>query len=761
MSPRGEKAPAEEIRPSQDDSVSRDSPHPGEDGTAGSDAPKSPPASRSSASKTKTRSTPRKRAASRKKTGTGKAARRKSTRASSENTKTTPAAPDSANGSETDASRVVPQPGAPTPFGPGPDWEPDPDAPVFKDTLTLQLPFMADLTADGSAPRQEPGIDDPETARRELEDALPAWTAGEALAKKPFRKRADAKGDSAQDDSPRPLTPGELRLAEVELKEAIESLIDPKFRFNIAGREFTASEDGLEFFDEKVLVLLKDFFQLLVRRSNQRLDDFILRKKLRLLWARLRRRSHEAEAIANEVPFLPLEIALVNVKGQVLASASRNSRDAKLPILLKSAPPSFFSLAGGSAGFRRRPKRIKTRFSSKLALLVDANNTARKNYVVCRGSGFALAATVQGIAPRRFRQRLRLTLMAIQQGLAKDPAGSSGTVNAGRKEILTRYMQELVSLPNRHLVSPTRWIQAAGIAAVVLMLAAVVGSAFSLWHLYRWNGVVDAMKRTPGIEISQASAFSRPPAIIGLRDEFAVDPLTIVQQEGFFADELALNFSPYHSPHPVIAKRRARAALQAPEGITLRFEDDRIVATGAAHGNWLRASEKIKATLPPGLTLELSGVTNLDLESCRTSARQLIAQRIAFDSGDSLKPVILPDDLRKTADLILNLQQDAAVAEIPIAIRILGRYANPTEPFDARHLGIAQDRAEHARNLILAEESAIDPLALVPLGDRPVDTTDPDAARRNQSVEFIVRLEDEWITSGGPAANISAARVAK
>lgn len=78
----------------------------------------------------------------------------------------------------------------------------------------------------------------------------------------------------------------------------------------------------------------------------------------------------------------------------------------------------------------------------------------------------------------------------------------------------------------------------------------------------------------------------------GLRDPDADDPLQVLRDAGFDPARAALRWEPIRGFAPALVARRAARLLEAPQGLTFRVENDRLIAQGFAPPGWIAAARE-------------------------------------------------------------------------------------------------------------------------------------------------------------------------
>ena len=556
-----------------------------------------------------------------------------------------------------------------------------------------------------------------------LDIELPAWSAEE-----PARDIDDGSREG--------------RLARIELKDAIESLIDPKFRVNIAGREFAEAVKESKNLEHDMLTVVGDVFKLLVRSVNNHIDRIVRNKPLRILWARICRRHDVLESLLKEIPFMVREAILVAPDGSIAVGVKRLTGDAKLSELLASGGNTREAAPTG----RRAERNAAAKSFSKLAIVAASTKSAHHSVAYATGSRFALAASVQGIATKQFSARLRLAVQDIENYL-KQASKATGRLTASNTRRIRRNLNEILDLSGVRLEAPFPWVQSFAFLAILGVAGLFALATYGSWKEARWEQLITEIESINGIDVASTSANTTPRLIAGFRDVLAEDPTHLIELNGFRSGEVELSLFPFRSPDPSIVLKRVRKLLNPPETVTLKLVQGTVYASGSAPHLWVNHCEQLRPYLLPQTQLDLSRIVDVTLLSCRSSAEKLLAHRFDFDPENRTVIIARESELESTTAMILDLQEAAEAAEAELEIRLVGRHI-ANEPVEIENLRIGRERAEYARDLVLAREPSIKTVTLRPLAERPLLETALNAHRRNHAVEFAVKLNGEDLLPG-------------
>lgn len=128
-------------------------------------------------------------------------------------------------------------------------------------------------------------------------------------------------------------------------------------------------------------------------------------------------------------------------------------------------------------------------------------------------------------------------------------------------------------------------------AAVVLVAGVWAYQAFQ--ERQRWDDYLARLNAEPGVVVVQSGRRDGKFFVTGLRDDFAVDPTTLIAAAGLSPASVESRWEPYQAIHPPFVLERARSVLRPPEGVDLAFRDGTLTASGSAPAEWLSDSARI------------------------------------------------------------------------------------------------------------------------------------------------------------------------
>lgn len=119
----------------------------------------------------------------------------------------------------------------------------------------------------------------------------------------------------------------------------------------------------------------------------------------------------------------------------------------------------------------------------------------------------------------------------------------------------------------------------------------------------RWANYLDKLNAERGIVVVTADKRHGKFFISGLRDPLAADPLKLMKSANLSPAQVTSRWENYLSEAPKFVEARAKQALQPPQSVSLKVDNNAILyATGYASAEWIAESKKLVQLLP-GITL--------------------------------------------------------------------------------------------------------------------------------------------------------------
>jgi outer membrane protein OmpA-like peptidoglycan-associated protein len=255
----------------------------------------------------------------------------------------------------------------------------------------------------------------------------------------------------------------------------------------------------------------------------------------------------------------------------------------------------------------------------------------------------------------------------------------------------------------------------------------------------RWQAYVRRLVAEPGIVVVEQGPRDGKFHLTGMRDPLAMDPAAILQESGLNAADVDARWSPYASLEPSLVLIRAKLALQAPEGVTLSYQDGTLLAEGAAPHRWIAAARVTARALPGVARLDLDKLADEDHRELYERKRTIEGQIFHFLVGS---PSLWPGQTRELAAFVRWIAElDALTRKMGAEYKVEVRGHTSASGDEAMDRRVSQELAE--RFLDLVKGQVVNQAALTPRGmgsappDVAVELKDPDKARL---VSFRVAL---------------------
>jgi len=266
---------------------------------------------------------------------------------------------------------------------------------------------------------------------------------------------------------------------------------------------------------------------------------------------------------------------------------------------------------------------------------------------IAQGPHAIVAAVVRGSIPLSVRSAIENAAESIhrQFGAALQSLDGDPAVFAPARPILEACLVSQQRQPQRR--PSYRWWAVAGV-----VLLAFLG----VW-LYReaqtrqaWNAYLDQLRREPGIVVVAADRRGGRFFVSGLRDPLSRDPgQLLTASAGLFPAAIESRWEPYQALHPDFVVARATLLLRPPAGVSLRFDDGVLTATGTPSEQWVTDTERIAPAIAGVRRVAFVGNTRESLLLAKLGAAV-----VSFAKGQSTIDEIEQQHL---AAVVLELQE--------------------------------------------------------------------------------------------------------
>lgn len=342
-----------------------------------------------------------------------------------------------------------------------------------------------------------------------------------------------------------------------------------------------------------------------------------------------------------------------------------------------------------------------------------------------------LAVELAGAPDPMFRGVIDETMEAIDQRAHRRLVDFVGDVDlfADLEPLLVALVERSPDPP-----PPRLW---PSFVALALLLGFVGFTAWTAWQAEaRWQAVLDALEREPGIVVIYAERDGDHHHVRGLRDPLSSHPDDVVAPFDLSGEAWRADFEPYHAHHPPFVVERVRRATDPPETVALSFADGVLTVTGQAPAEWWRRHAAALGAV--------AGVTRVDHAGLAVGDDRLARARLLLDPPDRVELALDGETLRVTGEAPADWLASAA------------RRGASIRGITAVDVSGAEEALDAATRRIEAVEIefAPDVAELTPAGETELVRTLDDMARLRQArpwLRFVV--EGHADASGTPRRN--------
>ena len=373
---------------------------------------------------------------------------------------------------------------------------------------------------------------------------------------------------------------------------------------------------------------------------------------------------------------------------------------------------------------------------------------------------------------RAGRNRGRFHVSGLRDPLSADPAELAAKCGFAAEQVVGRWGRYQALCPELNLLrakrilnppptvvieshggileakgtAPASWIH----EAEILARSVPGATAFRTDHLIdsdhrenvRWQTYLKRLTTEPGLVVIESGKRGGHFYVVGLRDPNAVDPVSLLTPAGFETSRVTSSWQAYEALHPDLVLARAKNVLEPPDGVTLRLEDDTLVATGAAPHHWLSSASILARALQGVSRLRTEGLVDTDLTEFQAIQRRVEGRVFRFLVG---APDRWPGQQRELAGLVGDLQSlyHAAIRlDCSFAVEIRGHTeATGDEASDRKSSSVF---ARRFYDILKEQNVDMRSFTLVPMGSAEPDVPGVrDDHAKNCRVSFKIVLHEE------------------
>ena len=315
-----------------------------------------------------------------------------------------------------------------------------------------------------------------------------------------------------------------------------------------------------------------------------------------------------------------------------------------------------------------------------------------------QGPRAVIAAVIRGTATMDLRATVQDALDNIhlrQREALELFAGDAAPFTACRADLERCLEVRVLSATKK--VPPLVW------ASGFVILAIIAGWLYlSVRDSRRWHGYVDSLNAEPGIVVVASGRQGGKYYVAGLRDPLAADPVALLGATPIDPASVNSRWEPYQSTAPEFVVRRARRILDAPDGVTLHFDGEVLVAEGVAPNAWIADARRVAHLIPGVLAYRDDKVTDPEIAAAKIAAlkQQVESTLIEFGVGSAEVGAEQQDAVSKIAAALQALDNAARQSGEVVRLEMNGRTdQSGTEMANQR---LRQQRADALRQALSA-----------------------------------------------------------
>ena len=249
------------------------------------------------------------------------------------------------------------------------------------------------------------------------------------------------------------------------------------------------------------------------------------------------------------------------------------------------------------------------------------------------GPSCILVAVIQGAPPTTLRSDLEAALERIEtqhSRALRDYDGDREAMSSVQAELQPCLLSS--SREPERAARPARLSPA--LATALLVGVALLGwFAYGLWLDARVARVAASLDRAAGIVVTSLERDRSRLLVRGLRDPMAA-AVDVLAAEAGWRGTLDADFKPFLSLESEMILARATERLRPPAGVVLRLQDDRLVLSGVADAEWIEAARNATVNGVAGLDLD---AVEIDAQALLNKLRELLdipaGVTLSYDDG--------------------------------------------------------------------------------------------------------------------------------
>ncbi|GAB5520659.1 MAG: hypothetical protein RhofKO_29100 [Rhodothermales bacterium] len=374
---------------------------------------------------------------------------------------------------------------------------------------------------------------------------------------------------------------------------------------------------------------------------------------------------------------------------------------------------------------------VQTSFVQSGNERLDGLKMGELNVLIEEGPKAVLAAVVRGVPGPELRTVLKDVIDGIHLEYSGqltlfdgDTAPFEGTEYILGQALVAQFQER------RRKTSPAVWI----VLSIVLLLAAAY-LFFFIRDTLRWNDFIDRTEAEPGLVVVDEGRTWGGWQVKGLRDPLATVPAVLLDSAQVDADDVQQRWYDYRSLDAPLVLRRAEVTLAPPPGVTLHYQNGRIVASGTAPLAWRETARTRSVGLTDVMGYEDAALQLSEAAQFETARQAIASTEFRFEGGT----LTMTSDASVVDALAEHVREVLSLGEVlgrDVQVGIVGHAS--TEGAVARNQQLKLSRAQVVRNsLINAGLPAARLVARASDAD-PVEATEAER-QRNRRVTFEVQ----------------------
>jgi OOP family OmpA-OmpF porin len=305
-----------------------------------------------------------------------------------------------------------------------------------------------------------------------------------------------------------------------------------------------------------------------------------------------------------------------------------------------------------------------------------------------------VAAVIKGEPTEEYRRILEDAALSIQREHYDELEafeGDTAPFVAARVHLKDCLRQQLRT---KKKTSPLLWI-----IPLLLISGAGVWLFFTIRDNWRWSDYVERLKASPGIIVVSDEKRGGKHFISGLRDPLAIEPASLFSESRIDPEDVVSRWEPYQAIYPEFVLIRAERLLQPPRGVTLRFENNTLYASGIAPRGWIAEARRL-APAVPGVD-QFQEADLRDESELEAIIREIESIIIVFATGSA---EITPDQnerMERVASGMRKLGEFFPSTGKSMRVEISG-FADKTGT-DEMNMKLSQERADQALSALASK----------------------------------------------------------